>query len=43
MTIREFTKQFANDWINAWNEHDVEKFLSPCIITSQLKRHKHCK
>lgn len=28
MITKEFANEFAKDWINAWNEQDVEKVLS---------------
>ena len=28
MITAEFAKQFAQEWVEAWNEHDLEKILS---------------
>ena len=28
MVTREFARQFAREWIEAWNRHDLEKILS---------------
>jgi ketosteroid isomerase-like protein len=28
MISREFAEQFARDWIDAWNAHDLERILS---------------
>lgn len=28
MISNDFAQEFAKDWINAWNKHDIEKVLS---------------
>jgi ketosteroid isomerase-like protein len=28
MFTKELTNQFANDWVEAWNSHDIERILS---------------